>query len=373
MTRNALVLAALVAGLGACSKNESESASPPPSAPPTPSASPTADKPKELTFDELVTTSAPLAPRPATQDLAGGKVSAEVCAVEGGPFVSKSHTTVLRSVRAIGDRVLVVNDEQIRAYKVEPGAACKLTIDRRFGTNGALTLDAKIERLTADGAGNVWASSGIFASYKLGRDGAVAAKCDARPLGYFFVHPSGRTGIGTFANADTAKVTLTGAACKSEKWAFTGLGADVTRKGNITNAQAVGFLGDTVFMGAKLAKAADPNESIVVLALDPSGKEKFKMGKTDKSYGSKERFGWVHAIGPCKVGVCVVDSNLRRLTAWRADGKFVGAVDLGALFGLKYPWIADFARTPDSAFFVAGQTREVKGVGEGNIYRVTGL
>lgn len=375
MIRNALVLAAVVTGLGPCSKKEEAPVVPPVSTPAVASgaAADKPEKPKELPFEELVATSKPLNPQTATQDLAGAKISAEVCTVEGGPFLDKSNMNVLRSIRAIGDRVLVVNDEQIHGYKLEPGAGCKLSIDKGFGTAGVVKLDHKIERLTADSAGNVWATSGVFASYKLAKDGSVAGKCEARPLGYFFVHPSGRSGIGTFANADTAKVTLTGASCKSEKWAFSGLSTDATRKGNITNAQAVGFVGDTIFMGAKLAKAVDPNESNVVLALDASGKEKFKMGKMDKDYSSKERFGWVHAIGPCKVGVCVVDSNFRRLTAWRADGKFVGSVDLGALFGLKYPWISDFDRNQKNAFFVAGQAREVKGVGEGNIYRVTGL
>jgi hypothetical protein len=97
------------------------------------------------------------------------------------------------------------------------------------------------------------------------------------------------------------------------------------------------------------------------------------LGKTDKDYASKDRFGWVHAIGPCKTGVCVLDSNYRRLTIWKTDGKFVASVDLSALFGLKYPWIADFDRNKTHTFFVAGQDRDVKGVAEGNIYRVSGL
>ena len=374
MIRKTLVLVALSTGLGPCSKKEEETPKPKPTAAETASAASIVEKPKEIPFEELVKTSKPLVIKTAEQDLGGTKITAELCAVEGGPFVRKSTATILRSVRAIGDRVLVVTDDQILGYKLDAGPACKLSIDKGFGTNGAVKLDTKIERLTADAAGNVWATSGVFASYKLAKDGSVAAKCEARPLGYFFVHPSGKSGIGTFANADTAKVTVTGNACTSEKWAFSGLSTDATRKGNIVNAQAVGFVGDTIFMGAKLAKSADPNESNVVLALDAAGKEKFKLGKLDKDWSTKDRFGWTHAVGPCRQGVCVLDSNFRRLTAWKpADGKFVGSLDLSALFGVKYPWIADFDRNQKSAFFVVGQERETKGVSEGNIFRVTGL
>ncbi len=378
MIRHAFALLSLSAVLGPCTKTEvapDASASAAASAPSAaPSASAVPEKPKEVPFEELVKTSKPLAPKTTEQDLGGAKITAEVCTIEGGPFLHKSNMSVLRSVRAIGERVIVVTDDQIRGYKLEPGAACKLAIDKGFGEGGAVKLETRIDRLTADAAGNVWATSGVFASYKLAKDGKVVGKCDARPLGALFVHPSGRSGIGTFANADTAKVTLSGASCTSEKWAFTGLGADATRKGNIVNAQAVGFVGSTIFLGAKLAKTADPNESNVVLALDASGKELFKMGKLDKDYGTKDRFGWVHAVGPCRAGVCVLDANYRRLTAWKAaDGKFVGALDLAALFGVKYPWIADFDRNQKHAFFVVGQDRETKGIAEGNIYRVSGL
>lgn len=375
MLRNVVALAVLTVGLGPCSKKE-DAPPPTPSADPVASAAPSAkpEKPKEVPFEELLKASKPLAITTVDQDFGGSKVKAEQCKIEGGPFTAKSGMSMLRSIRAIGDRVLLVTEDEIRAYKIADGAGCNLAIDKTFGKDGATKLDSKIERITADSAGNVWATSGVFGSFKLAKDGSVAGKCDSRPLGYFFVNPSGKGGIGTFANADTAKVTINGNTCTTEKWAFTGLSTDATRKGNIVNAQAVGYVGDTIFMGAKLAKSADPNESNVVLALDQAGKEKFKMGKLDKDFSSKDRFGWVHAIGPCRVGVCVLDSNFRRLTGWKtADGKFVGSLDLSALFGVRYPWIADFDRNQKAAFFVVTQERDTKGVNEGNVFRVTNL
>ena len=127
-------------------------------------------------------------------------------------------------------------------------------------------------------------------------------------------------------------------------------------------------------MGGTIAKEVDPNGPTVVLALDATGKEKLRMGKTERG-SSDDRFGWVHAIGPCKAGVCVLDSNYRRVTMWKPSGAFVAAVSLSKLFDLKYPWIADFDRDKSgTAYFVTGQDREgAKGVAEGMIYRVKGL
>jgi hypothetical protein len=338
------------------------------------STSATPEKPKEVPFEEAVKASKPLDIKTADQDAAGSKITAEVCTVEGGPFVHKSGMDVLRSIRAIGDRVFTVNDDAaVHAYKLDPGPKCKLTIDKTFGEGGVAKFKNKIDRLSADSAGNLFATNGVFASYRVDKDGKQVFECTGRPLGYLFVNPSGKGGIGTFANATVSKVTLDAKGCKTEPWVFQDLSTDDKRKGNLTNAQAVGYVGDTIFVGGKLAKSADPNESNVVLGLDQAGKEKVRLGKTDKDYASKDRFGWVHAIGPCKTGVCVLDSNYRRLTIWKTDGKFVASVDLSALFGLKYPWIADFDRNKTHTFFVAGQDRDVKGVAEGNIYRVSGL
>lgn len=376
MIRNSLVLAAIVS-LGPCSKAEdakpAASASASASAVPVASASASA-APPEKPFDQLVKESKPLAITTAEQPLGTSKLTAEVCTVEGGPVVGKSTMGIYKSIRAIGEKVFVVDaDEQVRAFKIEAGPTCKLSVDKTFGTDGVVKLENKVDRVVADSAGNLWATSGIWGAWKLDKAGKVAMKCSGRPQGSLFVHPSGKWAIGTFANATVSKVTIDAGTCKNEPWAFQDLGQDDKRKGVLTNAQAVGFVGDTIFMGGSLDKKVEPNGSIVVLALDKDGKEKARLGKTDKDYSTKDRFGWVHAIGPCKLGVCVLDSNYRRLTAWKADGKFLGDVSLSSLFGLKYPWIADFDRNTKHAYFVTGQDREGGKVSEGNIFRVTGL
>ncbi len=396
MTRTSILLATLLAGLGSCSKTDPAPTTTPSAtesvttsaATVSASAAASAEAPTEagvpqpsanvhvkLPFDELVKISKPLAIKPAAVDLAGTKLTAVVCAVEGAPFLFKSTIDGLRAIRVVGDRALLVtNDGVIRGYKLE-GDGCKLVVDKTFGDAGVSKLDQKVERLSTDGAGNVWASTGASAAYRLGKDGKVVAKCDAKPVGHLFVSEKGKTAIATFANDDVVKVTFDKDACKTEKWAFTDLTNEEKRKGNLVHAQAVGFLGDMIFLGGRLTKTPEhPNDSTVVLGLDAAGKERFKIGKLDTDYATKDRFHTVNAIGPCRPGLCVLDATHRRLTAWSPkDGKFLGDVELSALFGLREPWIPDFDRNQKAAFFIAAQDRETKGVAEGNVFRVSGL
>ncbi len=377
MIRTGLALLAVVA-LGPCSKADDKtdamaSASASASAAPVASASASA-APKEVPFADQVKASKPLVIKTADQPFAGGQLKAEACIIEGGPLVDKSSMGVLKSIRAIGDFVYVIDSEShVRAFKADAGPACRLTVEKSFGENGVLKLEQTVDRLVADSSGGLWAASGIWGAWKIDKAGKVTLKCTTSHQGSLFVAPTGKWGIGTFANATVSKITIDTAGCKNEPWAFQDLSDDAKRKGPLMNAQAVGFYGDTVFLGGALAKKVDPDGNVVVLALDKDGKEKARFGRTDKDMSAKDRFGWVHAIGPCKPGICVLDSNYRRLTAWKADGKFLGDVSLSTLFGFKYPWISDFDRTNKFTYFATGQDRDDSKVAEGNIMRVTGL
>lgn len=330
--------------------------------------------PKEVPFAAKLAASTPLDPKVAPQEGGGLKVTAERCQMEGGPLTDKSNLDVTRALRVIGDKAYLVDaDESIRAYDIAPGAACKLTIDKTFGAAGIMKLTDKISYLASDTVGHLYASGGIFGTSRL-TGGKVDYKCEARPQGYVYVHPNGKLGIGTFANATVAKLSFDDKGCKSEPWVFQDLSDTAKRKGPLGNAQAVGFVGDTILVGGVLAKEVDPNEPRVVLALDAAGKEKFRFGAVDKGGSSEDRFGWVHGIAPCKPGICVLDSNYRRITFWKTDGKYVGFVKLDKLFGLEYPWISSFAAGKNGAtYFATGQERQKSGASEANIYRVSGL
>ena len=356
--------------LGPCSKKDEGGADAAPAA----SASAVASaKPKELTFEEKVAASKPLEPKPVPQEGGGVKLTAERCQMDGPAWLDKSTIDVMKSLRVIGDKLYVADPVGgVHAYVIAAGPTCKLTVDKSFGTDGVLKLGEKAEHLGADTAGHLFVSNGFGKSFRL-TGGKTDWTCDAKPQGTLYVNPNGKIGIGTFANANVGKLTLDDKGCKSEPFGFTDMNDAAKRKGPFSLAQAAGFVGDLILVGGSLAKDVSPDGGNVVVAVDATGKEKFRFGKIDKAF-TEDRFGWVHAIGPCKPGICVLDSNHRRITFWKTDGTYLGFVKLSTMFDLNYPWLSDFSAGKNGAtYFTAGQERQRSGASEGNIYRVMGL
>lgn len=365
---------ALLAAVG-CSKQEpAPAAAPSSSAAPKPAAAASSSRPVEVPFEEQVAQSKPLAPTPQKQVAGPIELTATPCAIAGGNPVHKSTTEVFRAVRAVGDRLWVVGgDDKVRAYRVAPGADCKLSPDDRISADGTLAIGVKARTLSTDSAGKLYVSNGVFAGAVVSKDGKLEYECNARPGGYVALHPKGAWGLGHFANATVAKVELSPTACKSSPWVLQDL-SQPGRKGPLTNVNTIAFLGDTALVGGIIAKEVDPNSPRVVVAMDASGKELFRFGNPAPSASGEDRFGWVHAIAPCKHGICVVDSNYRRMTLWKKDkGEFIAAINLANLLGLRYPTVNDLTVAPGGAYLVAGQSRDGSKVAEGLIYRVSGI
>lgn len=367
------VSACAVLGLAllACKKEEAPTVSSAAATTSGTAAAPADDKAPEPSFEEQVKSSTPLAPEVKSVKLGTQDFAPELCTMDE-PLLYKSNMDVLRAVEAVGNKLyLVTSDGKVRGYNIAAGK-CALTKDASFGDNGVLSLNKEVKSLSKDNAGNLLASNGIFESYYIS-GGKLKYECKARGQGYIAMHPGGKWGLGSFANATVNKLTFGDSACESEPWVLQDLSQEGKRKGPFGNVNTIGFVGDLVLVGGILPKSADPNEPRLVIGMDAAGKEKFRFGSTDKSFDEK-KFGWVHAIGPCKAGICVVDSNMRRLSAWKKDGSFVGSAKLSEAFGLKYPWIASFSVTKDgTGYFTAGQSREKAKVAEGLVYRVKNL
>lgn len=377
MLRNLTLCAAV---LMACGSNEET----PPA--PTPAPTPAAETPApteatgaaptkapeaeaEPTFEEQVAASQPLSPTPADQTTAGLTVHATRCTFEGDvQFLSDS------SSRNIG-RIEV--DDAGRLYLVDPaydlrrftvageGDTCTLTADASFGTAGVLDLQRDIKEISW-ASGKLYASSGIFDSYRL-TDGAVDVTCSQRAR-YLVMAPDGRSGFGTFANSPIARVTFSDTGCEAADW------ADFQSPFN--NHNVLAFLGRDIAIGGVLSEQVEGSNPRVVAVFDANGREKLRFGKTDREH-TPDRFGWVHAIEACGPGICVLDSNYRRLTIWDArSGEFKGHVELKDLFDLRYAWFPDFEITGGRrgvAYFTAAQERGDSDVYEGLVFRVTGL
>jgi len=319
------------------------------------------------TFEEKVKASEPLAPVPVAQNVSGKNISAEVCTIEGMQFLGKSNMGLMKSVEVIGDRIHIADETgKVYAFKVKGGAGCTLVPDTSFGENGVFTVNNKIEYLASDGAGTLYASTGIFGSYAL-KDGQVKFQC---PNHYVRMHPSGTWGISFWNNSNVDAITVAGTKCSNAPWVLTELGSDDKRKGPFNNVNSVGFLGDLVLVGGVVAAKPSPR---IVVAYTKDGVEKFRFGNEGGGFAD-DAFGWVHAVEPCKTGICGLDANGRELKLFTDEGGFVGLLELDKLFGLTYPWIPDFSMAKDgAAWFIAAQDRGKSGVAEGLVYRVKGL
>lgn len=350
------------------------SSAPPASAAPkaSPSAAPTASAAPEPPFDEQVKNSAPAKLSPAEQALGKAKITAEICDVEGGGFVGKSGFDLARGIKVLGSRVVVVDPtDKLRAFDVAKGPGCKLTVAKDFGDGGALAVEPKARALSA-AKDVLLPSNGVFGSAYV-KGGKALYKCEVRPQGYVSLHPQGAWGLGFFANASVTKLAFTDKECKGEPWFLTDLGSPEKRKGPLESVSAIGFVNDLVVVGGIVARETDSGAPRVAIALDATGKERFRMGSPDPHSNADDRLGWVHAVQPCKEGICLLDGNLRRISVWSKDGKNVGAVHLTKLLGVPVLWAQDFQIDKDGAWLIAAVPRDKVKVSDSVILRVKGL
>lgn len=364
---------AFAVSMSACCKKKSETDGSVPSAS---ASAPAAKTSAKKSLEEALKDSVPVAAKPTTQLVGSNQLKAELCSIQGVEFHDESAMSVLQDLAIVGDQLVVVDDKGVlRGLTIGRGGACTLTLDTAFGQGGTLKLDQEIKTLSHDDKGRMYASNGIFATF-----GVVGHKLESKwtqKMGYFEAHPSGKWGLGSFANADVIKTTFDGAAIKTEPWILKNLGRP-GQVGPFNNVNSIGFAGDLTLVGGVLSEKVEGSEPRAVVAYDAAGKEKFRFGATGKSF-TDDRFGWIHAIKSCTQGICVLDANMRALTLWTKDGKFIGKADLKQLLGVGYPWVASFEIEKGGVgYFIVGQERQNAGgknagVADGLIFRVSGL
>lgn len=325
----------------------------------------------EDSFEDQVKASKPLKPKTKSQKAGSRTIKAELCKIEGREFLGKSTSGLFKAVQAIDGRLLVVDGEgQIHGFKTSDKGGCTLKVDKSFGKKGVLKLKDKIEYLSADKSGKVVASHGIFNAYVI-EGGEEVASC--KTGGYIELHSSGKWGIAPWVNSTVKVVEFKDKTCTTEPWVLQDLSNDGKRKGDFSNVNTSAIVGDKIIIGGILAKSVNAKEPRVVVAFDRKGKEAFRFGNTEESF-KDDGFGWFHAIQGCEAGICVLDSNFRKISLWDDKGGFIGAVKLKELLGLNYPWLADFTVAKGGeAYMVATQNRDDSKVVEGFVYRIEGL
>lgn len=311
-----------------------------------------------------------LSAAPVAQVVGDKTLTASWCKLPGDGLIGKSASSVLRALEVVGDRLYVVDgDGAIHGYVLATANGCELTVDSAFGEGGTLKLPRKVEHLSKSDAGTLFAG-GIFETYAL-KDGKQAYACKA--TGHFAVDPGGSWAIVPWINSTVEIAELSDSGCTPSDWVLRDLSKDDVRVGPYKSVMASAIIDGKIYLGAVPAEKLDGGETRVIAITDKAGKE---LGRFGPATSDEARFGWVNGISACGANVCVVDGNYRRMTMWTRDGKYLGFVNLLALFGLagSVAWNNDIATGPDGAVYLpAAQTREGVKVAEALIFRVTGF
>lgn len=335
----------------------------PDAAPATPEATDTAQR--EATFEELVAASEPLHPTVTPQKLGEKEITAEVCTYEGIEILGTSAMELVQNIAVTADGKLYLVDKEglLLRFTFKEGDACVLVHDKTFGTDGKLKLDREIDTLNVDSNNKLYASSGIWSSYRL-TEGTVDYECKTDPNGYIVPFADGSGGFGYWSRPELVKLSFTDTGCTGEKWTF---------ESPLDLVQSVGFMKDLILVAGTLKPEINPDHAVVVAAFDKDGKLQFQFGSTEKGV-KDDTICWAKGVSVCPSGgICVLDGNCRKMSVWSEKGEFQGKIDLDKLFGLEYPWFPDFQLVGDVFYVVALQKREKSPVVEALVYRLRGL
>jgi hypothetical protein len=296
---------------------------------------------------------------PSPQKLGGRSITGEVCKTNGPVMKDPSFAKAIGELALGADGSIFVLDDarEVRKYLANAGGTCELTLDPSFGDGGVLAVgeggDQKPDTLVSDAAGDVYVSGWTLAPTKIAGGKIVGEVCDR--TGRLHVAPSGDAGT-----MEGRKLKLErGGKCTAE---------DVRASGSwdpkINLSLVLPFGDGLAFVGQEGAAT-----KIGLAGAD--GRVRTMLGAGD----GEEEICSLGAVARCGLGVCVMDANCRHLRVWNDDGAWIGAGELGAMTGLRYPWPVGFAVGKGVAYMsMSGAPKDDRDdESYGVIVRVTGL
>lgn len=302
--------------------------------------------------------------------LGGKALTAEACLLDtSAPDMTHEwFNQAIRGLVAAKDGSLYVLDheQKVRHYLVEPGETCKLALDPSFGAHGVFTLPTPADSISI-------LDDGTIAAYTLGKLMRIqGGKVDSLNCSVKSVNGGGKTGFNFFGS-EAEKVEI-GTECKATSWKFAGW--PTGEKG--ASVQFIQEMGKDVLVAASI----EGTHYVAIHGAD--GKLKIKVGKDREKDKAKdeELICWARDAKPCAAGLCIVDSNCRKMTAYDVKkGTLVGSIEIGNLLGLHYPWPSALVVGKGVSWIAASNKlvrpadapKDAPDVNVGLIFRVKGL
>lgn len=296
----------------------------------------------------------------------------EVCALDTSapPLRAEFFSHALREFAGSSKGELYVLDpaKKIRKYVPQKGDKCVLALDPSFGDKGILTPPSEPDKLEVLDDGTLVMVE--FTRTHLYRNGKIESNgCEVR---------AGLSGDGKVAwtlwEGKIQKGEYSEACPDKKEWKYTGW--DKSKKENVYEVRD---WGNQVLL---LGEAA-PRHYVGVHK--PDGTQQFMLGKSKNKEAKgfdDDEFCSVADVDKCGSGICTLDSNCRRLSAWDPKkGSLVGAVKVGDLLGLFYPMPVGLVVTKGASYMAVthdekmpeNAPEDAKAWTVGGIFKITGL
>ena len=308
---------------------------------------------------------------PKVFKLGGKNLNVEVCALDTSapPLKAEFFAHALREFAGSAKGELYVLDPQqkVRKYLPQKGDKCVLALDPSFGEKGVLTLPFTADKLHVLDDGTLVVVE--FNRSHLYKNGKVESNgCE--------VSAGGLSGDGKVAwtlwEGKIQKGEYSEACPDKKEWKYTGW--DRSKKEFVYEVKD---WGNQVILLGSLA----PKHYVGIHRAD--GTLEFMLGKPKAPKQNEDaELCSVSDVDKCGAGVCVLDGNCRKLSAWDPkNGAFVGTVKVGDLLGLSYPMPVGIVVTKGASYMAATHDEkqpedvppDAKTMTVGAIFRITGL
>ncbi|MBK9259675.1 MAG: hypothetical protein IPM54_07515 [Polyangiaceae bacterium] len=310
--------------------------------------------------------------------IGGKEVSAEACLLDTTVSEMKHEwfSDAIRGLVAAPDGALYVFDHEkkVRRYVPEAGEICKLAIDAAFGEKGILQFPTELDRITMlDDGTLVGLGRGKIHKYLGGKFESIDCNVDD-------LFPDGKLGFDHFAD-EIRKIDVA-AECKETDWKYKGWVAPKPEKGKNPekyNVQSVRPWGKDYLVHMTIWG------SHYLGIHSPDGKLKVKLGRDrdrEKNVKDGEDICWAASTEKCAAGLCLLDSNCRRLSAWDPNkGTMIDTVELSDLLGVFYPWPVAIVSAKGAMYMAVSHKekkpenapKDAKDVSHALIFRIKGL
>ena len=259
-----------------------------------------------------------------------------------------THETFNHQIAYKDGKVYLLNENKMRAYTVD---GTKLKLDKEYD------LDDDYTNMDVTNDGKIYLSN--FGSPLIEwEDGKAVNTYEDNNIKYVAMSPSGTFGISYFTSGEECfKVEIADGSATTTDMSFPEV--DIISDITVSN--------DHIFVCGSPKEGEDGH---TVFVYDTSGTFQQELHADDESIG----LGSITYLAETSNGFMGMDGNMRTVSFWSKDGKYLGRIEDDALFSTSYPWFAGSCLADDGTLYtVMVDKRPDKSADEVLVFTVKGF